>query len=370
MHTYIHTHVLSSSPACSLIENDDMEQSNEMGQTASNNFVIQEQQQQQQQLQNHHAKLLQCIHMATSLCSEKRSATRERGLKVLFRGITQYAMGEMGQETIQDRLYSDIVPICLNGLRGRGGGGGSTPAEQYASCRILEATSILLGGGGGEDDVAIDDDYVQAIRDPLIRFVKVTHRAVQVRRAALRALAMACFMGSWTLSYSSSMGGEEMDTTGRVSEELEIVMDLCEDIGKEEFRGERVDSRLRATAWECWALLGTLLGDACLAGDVEDEDGYYDDYGSGDYGGSGEEDDDDDHDDDDVSTGSRRRRRWKRRGVMALPALSECLDSAKDLELRCAVGGCLALIHEARLKLGMKGKDGENASERRYAKGE
>jgi hypothetical protein len=309
----------------------------------------QQQEIQQQQVQNHHAKLIQCLNVATSLCTEKRSTLREKGLKVLFRGVTQYAMGEMGQDTLQSRLYSDILPLCLNGLRGSGGGGGggSTPAEQYASCRILEATSIVLAGGGGDQ---VDEEYVREIQGPLMRVVKFVHRAVQVRRAALRALAMACFMGSWSAAAGGGGGGD------MVSEELECVMDFCEEVGKEEFQGDKVDFRLRATAWECWALLGTLLGDACLAGDDEDDD-------ENDYNVSHVED----GKEEDISLGIRRR---KRRGVNVLPLLSECLDTAKDLELKCAVGQCLALIHEARLNLGRKVGDGENASERRYGKGE
>lgn len=314
----------------------------------------QHQQEIQQQVQNHHAKLMQCLNVATSLCTEKRSTLREKGLKVLFRGVTQYAMGEMGQDTLQSRLYSDIVPLCLNGLRGSGGGGGggSTPAEQYASCRILEATSIVLVGGGGDQ---VDEEYVREVQGPLMRVVKVVHRAVQVRKAALRALAMACFMGSWSSSSTVAAAGGGGGGGDMVSEELECVMDLCEEVGKEEFQGDKVDFRLRATAWECWALLGTLLGDACLAGDEEDS-----------------EDDDDvshveDGEEEDISLGIRRR---KRRGVNVLPLLSECLDTAKDLELKCSVGQCLALIHEARLNLGRKVGDGENASERRYGKGE
>jgi len=293
--------------------------------------------------------------MATSLCNERRATLREKGLKILYRGITQYATGITGQELLQSRLHQDILPLCLKGLRGTAGGGGgrSTPAEQYASCRVLEAMSVLLlVVSDGEND----DDFVHLIYGPLTRVIKVTQRAVQVRRAALRALTMACFIRSWSSSSSSSVVEGCLD-------EVKSVMELCEEVGKVEFRGERVDCTLRATAWECWGLLGTLMDDEHLAGDGDD----------GDMGGGDDDDgncDDDNDDDDEQEDDEDENRLLGTRGVTILPLLSEYLDTAKDLELRCAIGECVALIHEARLNLGMKKVgDGENASDRRYGKG-
>jgi len=40
-----------------------------------------------------------------------------------------------------------------------------------------------------------------------------------------------------------------------------------------------------------------------------------------------------------------------------------------DADLRAAAGGTVALIHEARMSLGMKNDEELNASERRYRRG-
>jgi hypothetical protein len=214
--------------------------------------------------------------------------------------MTQYATGAAGQEVIQSRLDEVIIPICFNGLRG-----GTSPAEQYASCRVLEATSILLGGN--------NDDYAEQVCKTLVRVVKMTQRAGQVRGAALRALAMAYFICATDVDSS------------------DVVLNLCEQVCAPEFRDEVVPPSLRATALDCWALLSTTIHNAYLAGS--------DGSGSGDG-----------------------------RGLVILPLLSDCLNSV-NLDLRCAAGECVALIHEARLDLGIDDDEGENASERRYRRG-
>lgn len=248
-----------------------------------------------------HSKILDCLSLASTLSTEKRAAKREQGLRTLFKAITQYACGEAGQEIIQDRLEDVLLPICFNGIRS-----GASPAEQYASCRVLEATSILLGGN--------NDDYCDQVRQKLVLVVKMTQRAAQVRGAALKALSMAYFI------CSSNVGSSDR------------ILDLCEEVCAPEYRGELVPASLRATALDCWALLSTTIDDTYLAGsDVE---------GSGDG-----------------------------RGLVILPLLSDCLNST-NLDLRCAAGECVALIHEARLDLGIEEDEGENASERRYRRGE
>lgn len=247
-----------------------------------------------------HSKILDCLSLASTLSTEKRAAKREQGLRTLFKAITQYACGEAGQDIIQDRLEDVLLPICFNGIRS-----GASPAEQYASCRVLEATSILLGGN--------NDDYCDQVRQKLVLVVKMTQRAAQVRGAALKALSMAYFI------CSSNVGSSDR------------ILDLCEEVCAPEYRGELVPASLRATALDCWALLSTLIDDTYLAGsDVE---------GSGDG-----------------------------RGLVILPLLSDCLNST-NLDLRCAAGECVALIHEARLDLGIEEDEGENASERRYRRG-
>ena len=41
---------------------------------------------------------------------------------------------------IENALDEVILPFCVNGLRG-----GTSPAEQHASCQVLEATAIAAG---------------------------------------------------------------------------------------------------------------------------------------------------------------------------------------------------------------------------------
>ena len=248
-------------------------------------------------------KLLDSIHLASTLTSEKRSSRREQGLRSLFKAITQYATGDTGREMIENALDEVILPFCFNGLRG-----GTSPAEQYASCRVLEATAILLG--------ANQDDYAEGIAQKLIRVVKVTQRAAQVRGAALRALAMAYFICATDVDSADG------------------VLDLCEQVCATEFRNEVVPPSLRAAALDCWALLSTTIDNVYLAGDNIP--------GSGDG-----------------------------RGLIILPLLNDCLNST-NLDLRCAAGECVALIHEARLDIGIdKSAAGENlnASDRRYRRG-
>jgi len=170
----------------------------------------------------------------------------------------------------------------------------------------LEATSILLGGN--------NDDYCERVSQKLVLVVKMTQRAVQVRGAALKALSMAYFV------CSSNVGSSDR------------ILDLCEQVCAPEYRGEEVPASLRATALDCWALLSTTIEDVYLAGS--------------DVAGNGDG-----------------------RGLVILPLLSDCLNST-NLDLRCAAGECVALIHEARLDLGIEEDEGENASERRYRRGE
>lgn len=251
---------------------------------------------------NRQNKLLESLSIASIMTTERRGAKRERSLRNLFKCITQYATGTQGRETILSQLDDVIIPICVAGLRG----GIASPAEQYAACRVLEATSVLLGGNM--------DEFCENIFGSLLKVVKATGRAPQVRGAALRALSMAHFICA-----------SEFSTT-------EDVLDLCECVCAPRYRGEDVTYSLRATALDCWALLSTTVNDVHIAGE-------------------------------DIITGTDHGR-----GLIILSLLNDCLIHV-NLDLKCAAGEVLALIHEARLNLGIDENEGGNASERRYARG-
>lgn len=172
---------------------------------------------------------------------------------------------------------------------------GQAPAEQYAACRVLEAVSVVLG--------ANEEDWVESLDETLRRTVMSTARATAVRVAALRALAMAVTL----CAASDSVAAESLQ-------------DLCEAVAAPEYRNQAVPVALRAAAWDAWAILATLLDDLHLAGQ------------------------------DDVQMG---------RGLAVLHQLKECLDNAESSsELRSAAGQCLALIHEARVNLGVDADEG------------
>ena len=69
--------------------------------------------------------------------------------------------------------WESLSDACMLSLRG--GSGNSSPAEQYAACRVVEASSVVLG----EDR----DDVVAMWNDPLKKVVNATGRATQVRVA-------------------------------------------------------------------------------------------------------------------------------------------------------------------------------------------
>jgi len=251
-------------------------------------------------------KLLNALTASSIISSSRRTINREKCLQSLFKAIT-HADGTLGRETILSHLDEVILPACKSSLRG----GIASPAEQYAACRVLEATSILLGG-----DM---DEFCKTIsaNDFLPKVVKATGRAAQVRGAALRALACAYFV------------------CGTDQQESDHIIDLCESVCAPSFRGELVSPSLRAIALDCWSLLSTTLHETGIAG-------VGDDHG--------------------VENG---------RGVSMLQLLSECLDHS-NRELRCAAGECVAFIHEARLEMGLVHDDridNVNASERKFRRG-
>ena len=126
--------------------------------------------------------------------------------------------------------------------------------------------------------------------------------------------------------------------SGADSSEVGNLMDFCEAVAAERFRGQTVNTSLQATALDCLTLLGTCLSDLDLAG-VNNFSG-------------------------------------NRACVTMLPIFQKCLEEAysspSHIHLKSVCGECIALIHEAQLYLGSKGDDvGElNTTQQRYQKGE
>mmetsp|Transcript_22302 Transcript_22302/g.45703 ORF Transcript_22302/g.45703 Transcript_22302/m.45703 type:complete len:521 (+) Transcript_22302:139-1701(+) len=256
------------------------------------------------------AKLLDALSLSSTLTSEKRATKREGGYRVLFKAITQYASGSAGQDILQSR-WSGLLESCLYSIRG--GGSNSTPAEQYAACRVLEASAVILG----EDH----DEIVLELNDALKKVINATGRATQVRIAALRCLSMVHFI-------CGTHGLEE-------GEDVVSVLELCEKLCGEKYRGEKVSPSLRASALDCWSLLSSTLPDVKVAGGASD-----DEFSA-------------------ISLG---------RGLELLSLLASCLEST-DVGLRSSAGECVTLIHECRLNLGLDDDDAENATERRFRRG-
>lgn len=301
------SYTILSDPSCSSTIADAFDESSFWGETYDGSTVLDELQEGKRTNGGNYDELttsssvtsanllLEHIQIAVELCSEKQAKKREQGFKSLFKAITQMALGEVGQNILSSKVQDTILPICTNGLRS----GIASPAEQYASCRVLEATSIILGGN--------QDDYAAQLYELLSKVVKGVQRATMVRGAALRALAMGYFICA-------------------TSDVADDVLDLCQQVCAPTFRYQEVPPTLRATALDCWALLSTTISDAYLAGDGEG------------------------------------------RGLIILPLLLDCLNHS-NLDLRCAAGEAVALIHEARLDLGIDEDEGENASERRFRRG-
>ena len=238
-------------------------------------------------------KLADALVTTDEYLSEKRSAKRESILRSWFRALSQYATDETSYALVEAKL-SEIVRGCQFSVRS------GTPSEQYAACRVLEVTAILMA----------DESYFEKIyENMLLRILRSNSRAVPVRIAALRAIGMTVFIGV----------DDEVIT--------KQVMDLCEEVAKEEYRGEKVPTSLREAALRVWCLLATTLHELYISGK------------------------------DDVSTG---------RGLILLPLLLECLEQQEDLSLQSAAGECVAWIHTARLQLG---EDDGDATERRYQLG-
>ena len=158
-----------------------------------------------QAAEQRHQKLVDALASIDDFATEKRSAKREQLLKLWFRALTQYASLSVSSQTLWDKR-EDLIAACRHGIRV------GTPSEQYAACRVLEAAATLMS----------DDGYYQEVQLHLTRLVQSSHRAIPVRVAALKALAMAVFIG---------VDDEEI---------TEQTLDLCESLIQKEYRGQPV----------------------------------------------------------------------------------------------------------------------------------
>jgi hypothetical protein len=158
---------------------------------------------------------------------------------------------------------------------------------------------------------ADQDEYYESVEPNLKRVVLLTSRAPMVRGAALRALCVSNFVCA---------------TDHNDNDDESTLLDLTESVAGPEYRNHPVPATLRATALECWSLLATTLFDVDVSGD---------------------------------DTG---------RGLSLLPLIPTCLDDS-CLELRAAAGQCMALIHEARLGMGVEDGVAANTTERKYSQG-
>lgn len=158
---------------------------------------------------------------------------------------------------------------------------------------------------------ADQDEYYESVEPNLKRVVLLTSRAPMVRGAALRALCVSNFVCA---------------TDNNDNDDDSTLLDLTEAVAGPEYRNHPVPAALRATALECWSLLATTLFDVDVSGD---------------------------------ETG---------RGVSLLNLIPKCLDDP-CLELRAAAGQCMALIHEARLGMGVVDGEAANTTERKYCQG-
>ena len=158
---------------------------------------------------------------------------------------------------------------------------------------------------------AAHDEFYESVEPNLKRTVLLTSRAPAVRGAALRAMCVTNFVCA-----------TEDD------EHASSLLDLTASVAGPDYRQQVVPPTLRATALECWCLLATTLFDVDVSGN---------------------------------DTG---------RGLALLNLIQTCLNDP-CLELRAAAGQCMALIHEARLEMGVVVDDDDavTTTERKYCRG-
>ena len=210
----------------------------------------------------------------------------QAGYRRLFKTLTHHGLGDDASEYLNHYL-SSFTAVALTSLR-------NTASEQYATCRCLEAAAVILGGG--------NDEYFEAVEPALKRCIMGTGNQAQVRSAAIRALTLTTFICSTDMSATHEL------------------LNMCEMVCAEEWRGEAVHPTLRAAALDSWGLLATTIDDS----NISSEDG---------------------------------------RGTTILPLLQKALDSPSP-ELRASAGENVALIHSARLNLGVTDEDATTTAKR------
>ena len=267
--------------------------------TASDDAAAQAAQRRRQQ------KLSTILGTVIDFPQEKRSAKREQSLKSWFKALTQYA-SDPPYETVQHH-HDGLIEACCQHVLYRGT---SSPSEQYAACRVLEALGVLTENS---------HDLYEEISKRLMRTIHSTHRATPVRSAALRALGMVVLCG-----------GDEMDDLI-----TESVMELCETIiTTPDYRGQTTPPVLQAAAFQVWTILATTLHEWYVSGK------------------------------DDGTTG---------RGLPLLPTILQCLEdestSESALQRKEAAGQAVVYIHDARLRLGADESQVENTTDAQYKLG-
>jgi Interferon-related developmental regulator (IFRD) len=247
-------------------------------------------------------KVQTILGTALDFPQEKRSAKREMMLKQWFKALTQYTTPS-SYKLVEHHAASMIESCCQHALMKSS----SSPAEQYAACRVLEALGTL----------PLVELYEQTSKR-LIRTIQSTHRATPVRAAALRALGMIVFCAT-----------EDDDVV------VESVMDLCETIVLAEggYRGQNpTPAALSAAAFQVWTVLATTLHIFYVSGQ------------------------------DDATTG---------RGLPLIKRILECLEhedsSEASLQLKEAAGQAVVYIHDARILLGST--EVENTTDAQYKLG-
>lgn len=200
-----------------------------------------------------------------TIASESRGAEREKILRQSFVQISHTG-----------KAWSMIIPVlheiqtsCRSSFQ-RG-----TPAEQYAACRVMEVVGVLLGANE------------EAFCDAQSYLYRRSHaKETVVRKAAWRAYGTMMLV----------CADVELRSAALEFYEAMIMDDTIVDV-------------LKATAWECWALILTLFPDDDIAGE---------------HNG---------------------------RGCLMLEPMILALESP-TLELRAAAGQAATLLHEARLSNG------------------
>jgi len=181
-----------------------------------------------------------------------------------------------------DEDTDPLEQACLYSLRT------GQPAEQYAACRLVEA-SLCVG---------LLDGIGTSLDRQLRRIVETVQRETPVRVAAVRALAMSI----WVLDHQ---------------EDAELFLDWMELVASQEYRNETTPAALRAIALDAWTLAACNLSNFYISGQ------------------------------DDVNMG-----RGLAILEHLCSVLEEDESKSCSMEVRAAAGQAISLINEARIALG------------------